>query len=191
MRKLSLKEVKLETKRSRKRMKLLAGVTPRRASWRTEGSPGECQLGRGNGSLFLSAIPYPCLQWGYHSKDHSYTWNEIKVCICWWGCIPIWHHVYGTMICFGSYQKKLRKNYLQLNVSIRALVPPSLVILHCQTEFCSKIPLESTVFISANKLWFKHEFNYFQNGSCMSYFQLFLCEQDFLFNLGHNQTLNS
>lgn len=54
MRKLSLKEVKLKakTKRSRKRVKLLAGVKARRASWRTEGSPKESQLGRGNSSLF-------------------------------------------------------------------------------------------------------------------------------------------
>lgn len=54
MRKLSLKEVKLKakTKRSRKRVKLLAGVKARRASWRTEGSPKESQLERGNSSLF-------------------------------------------------------------------------------------------------------------------------------------------
>ena len=94
------------------------------------------------------------------------------------------------MIYLGFYQKRLRKNYLQLNVSIQAIILPSLLILHCQTELCSKIPLKSAVFSSANELWFKHEFNYFQNGSCMSYFQLFLCKQDFFFNLGHNQTLN-
>lgn len=40
-------------------MKLLAGVKPRRASWRTEGSPGECQLGREMAVSSLSAIPYP------------------------------------------------------------------------------------------------------------------------------------
>lgn len=59
MRKLSLKEVKLETKKSKKRMKLLAGVKPRRASWRTEGSGGECQLGREMAVSSLSAIPIP------------------------------------------------------------------------------------------------------------------------------------
>lgn len=51
MRKLSLKEVKLEakTKRSRKRMKLLAGVKPRRASWRTEGGQKTWRVSTGKG----------------------------------------------------------------------------------------------------------------------------------------------
>lgn len=30
------------------------------------------------------------------------------------------------------------------------------------SEFGSKIPLKSTVFNAENKLWFKHEFYYFQ-----------------------------
>lgn len=40
------------------------------------------------------------------------------------------------------------------------------------SEFGSKIPLKSTVFDAENKLWFKHEFYYFQIGWCISYLEL-------------------
>lgn len=183
MRKLRLKEVRWETrtKGSRKRVQFLAGSEPskdREDRWKSQRVPTGR---RKQPSVSWVPFPDPWLKWGCHSEDYSYIWNRCKACICILIAIQMfWHHVNTTMVCFSFYQNKRHSEEIIycLMLATRQPLHPLQPALS-SSEFGSKIPLQSALFNAENKLQFKHEFYYFQIEWCMSYFQLFLCEQDF------------
>lgn len=71
------------------------------------------------------------LEWDCHSKDCCYTWDRGEVCTCRSGLYTDFHsdvlasctHHHG-MIQFLPKQKRLRRNYLHLNVSHQAAISP-------------------------------------------------------------------